>query len=450
MSNDNDIKNNENFNTGKLNTDNDFARSRVPKEDRRSLLSMSVVLIGFCISMAGLYTGAALIGGLNFRQAIIASILGNIILTVYSGLVGSIGAREGVSTSLLTRHSFGMQGSKIISIIFALTLVGWFAYQCGFFGNTIHTMFPNLGIISHPVVAGIWGGILMMFTAFLGFKGLAVLSNIAAPAIILVSGIGLFIASASVGGIEGMSSIAVEGSLSLNAGVTMVVGAFAVGGVIQPDITRYAKKTSHAIIATSIGYIFAHSFVIIAGYVMTLTTEGSDIAVAMLQTVGVFSLIVLIFAQWTTNDNNLYSSSLAFSNVLPISKKKIVLYVGSIATLIGAFGVANYLVGWLVILGTGVPPVAGIIVADYFVFNKSKYEYGLGTKYIDVKVEAFIAWGIALIVGFGVTWGISAINSLVVGFISYILVRKIFSMLNINGNIGETFESESGLTSKKA
>jgi cytosine permease len=101
-------------------------------------------------------------------------------------------------------------------------------------------------------------------------------------------------------------------------------------------------------------------------------------------------------------------------------------------------------------LGTGVPPVAVIIVADYFVFSKSKYEFGLGTKYINVKAEAFIAWGIALVVGFGVTWGISAINSLVVGFMSYILVRKIFSMLNINGNIGETFEAESGLTINKA
>ena len=72
---------------------------------RKSIFNVSLVAIGFCISMAGLFTGAALAAGLNLREAIIASLIGNAILTVYGGLVGAAGAREGVSTAMLARHS---------------------------------------------------------------------------------------------------------------------------------------------------------------------------------------------------------------------------------------------------------------------------------------------------------------------------------------------------------
>lgn len=427
---------------------NDYARSRVPLQKRRSLLSISLVLIGFCISMAGLYTGAAMMGGLNLKGAITAAIVGNIILTVYAGCVGVMGAREGVCTVMLIRHSFGVLGSKIISVIFALTLVGWYGYQCGFFGNTIHAMFPNFGIISEPVVAGIWGGLLMMTTAFLGFKGLSLLSNIAAPAIFLISGIGLAIASAAIGGWDGMMAISPTGNITVGVAITMVVGAFAVGGVIQPDITRYSKNSVHSLIGTAIGYIIAHSFVIIAGYGMCLVSGEGDVAMAMLVTLGAPALLVLILAQWTTNDNNLYSSSLAFSNIIPVPKKKIVLVVGTIATILGAFGLVNYLTNWLIFLGTGVPPVAGIMIADYFIFNKSKYTFGKGTAYKQLSIEAFIAWILAILVGFNVSWGISCINSLVVGFVAYYLLKIIFKAIKLNGDIGQCTEDEEGLTRK--
>ncbi len=424
---------------------NDYARSRVPIAKRRSLLSLSMVLIGFCISMAGLYTGAALMSGLNIKNAIIAAVFGNVILTIYSGFVGVMGSREGVSTSMLIRHSFGSIGSKIISVIFAVTLVGWYGYQCGFFGNTIHAMFPNLGFISEPVVAGIWGGLLMMSTAFIGFKGLSLLSNIAAPAIFIISGIGLAIASAKIGGWNALMALQTGGTITIGAAITMVVGAFAVGGVIQPDVTRYAKNSKDSVIATSIGYIIAHSFVIIAGYTMCLVSGNSDVAAAMLLVLGAPALIVLILAQWTTNDNNLYSSSLAFSNIVPLPKKKIVIIAGVIATILGAFGLVNYLTNWLLFLGTGIPPVAGIMIADYYILNKGKYNFGKGAAYKKISVEAFIAWFLAVIVGFGLKWGISCINSLVVGFAAYYIIKVLFKSLKINGDIGKATENEEGL-----
>ena len=125
---------------------NDYATGRVPADQKKSDWDVAVVTAGFCIAMSGLFTGAAMAAGLNFQQALIAGIIGNLILTVYGTFLGIAGAREGVSTSMLARHSFGRQGSKIVSLVLALTMLGWFSVQVGFFGTTMNAMFSERGI----------------------------------------------------------------------------------------------------------------------------------------------------------------------------------------------------------------------------------------------------------------------------------------------------------------
>lgn len=437
----------ENTNVQTANTqvyENDYAVSRVPKDKRKSFLGVTMVMIGFCISMAGLYTGAALTDGLDLSQAIWAAILGNVILTVYAGLVGIVGAREGMGTALLMRRAFGRFGADIISIVFAATMIGWYAYQCGFFGATINAMFPGGGFITQPVVAGIWGGALMMLTAYRGFKGLEMISSVAAPVILIMSIIGIGVATHNVGGFESLSTLSMgPGAITFSTGVVMVVGAFAVGGVIQPDITRYSKNASHGFIATAIGFIIAHSVVIIAGYIMCKATGSSDIALGMLATLGVPSLIVLILAQWTTNDNNLYSSSLALNNIIPKFKKKhLVLILGTIATLLGAFGLGNYLVVWLTILGTCIPPLAGVVIADYYFLKKRKYDFGKAENSVigGLSIPAMVAWIVATIVGFTVSWGIGCINALVVSFVVYLIIASLCAKSANRGFAGGHYE----------
>lgn len=432
---------------------NDFATVRIPLEKRRSAYSVTMVVVGLIIAMSALYTGASMAGSLSLSQAIGAVVLGNIILTVYGGLLGIIGAREGLAVGFLVRHSFGRWGSNIISAIIAITLSGWFSYQCGFFGQTINAMFPQGGFITHPVVAGIWGGILMMTTAYFGYKGLAVLSSFAAPLIFLLSVVGSSLVISKLGGWEALSTLSESvsgGSVSFNSAVVMVVGAFAVGGVIQPDCTRYSKTAGASVVASIIGFMLAQVVVILAGYIICVGTGIADLARAILSVMMVPSLFLLIFAQWTTNDNNLYSSSLGVTNIFPkLKKRHVVIVLGIIATLIGALGVANYLVTWLIIMGTAIPPVAGIIISDYFVFKKGKYEFGKGTRYGNLSIPAIIAWGAGTVIGFTVVWGIACINALVVSFVVYTIFSTFFKANPDKQYIGGfCLENEYGETKK--
>lgn len=405
---------------------NDYATQRVPMSERKSTLSVSLVVSGFCICMSGLFTGAAMAAGLSLREALIAAFIGNVILSAFGGAVGAAGAREGLSASRLSIYSFGSQGFKIVSLVLALTMGGWFSVQSGFFGITINAMFPNAGFITHPQFAGVWGGLLMLMTAYFGYKGLEVLSKIAIPLIVIISLIGINAAINSAGGWDNVMSITPVGSTTISAGIVLVVGSFAAGASAQADVTRYSKDAKTAWIATIIGFMVANSFIIVAGYLSTLATGMGDLPNAMLHLgLGLPALMVLILAQWTTNDNNLYTSSLGLSNIFRIGRSRIVIIVGVIGSILGGLGVADYFVSWLVVLGIGVPPMAGVIIADYYIIRKQNYKFKDESILPKWNANALLAWLIGCVVGFTVKFGVASLNSLIVTVVAYVIIMKI-------------------------
>ncbi len=423
----------------------DHAVTPVTPAERRSTLDVALVAAGFCICMSGLFTGAAMAAGLNLRQAVLATIVGNLILALYGGLLGAAGAREGVGTAMLSRHSFGRKGSMVIGAVLAITMLGWYSVQVGFFGMTINAMFSNGGFITAPKVAALWGGVLMMITAYYGYKGLSVLSKIAIPAIIVTSIIGIGAAVTQSGGWSRLLAVEPPSEMSISAGIVLAVGSFAAGASAQADITRYAKSSSAAWIATIFGFVVANTFVIIAGSITNLATGSGDLPSAMLSLgLGFPALIVLIAGQWTTNDNNLYTSSLGLSNIFKAKKSRIVLLGGSLATLIGVAGLADYFVSWLILLGVTIPPMAGIIIVDYWIVKKGQYHYGPGTQYSDVYWPAFVAWLLASLVGYYATIGIASLTSLVLGGVFYLAIHYAVKAAKISGAIGSTIEDETG------
>lgn len=267
----------------------------------------------------------------------------------------------------------------------------------------------------------------MLLTAYYGYKGLSVLSKFAVPLITIISIIGAVTSINSAGGWTNVSSIIPQGDTSIGTGIVMVVGSFAAGASAQADITRYSKDAKTGWIATIIGYMIANTFIIIAGYLTTLATGIGDLPKAMLALgLGFPALLILILAQWTTNDNNLYTSSLGLANIFNISKSKITLIIGILGSILGGLGIANYFSGWLNILGIGVPPMAGIIIADYYVVRKQSYRFIKDVKQIpEWNINALTAWILGSIVGFVLKVGIASINSLLVAMLVYLILMKV-------------------------
>lgn len=402
----------------------DYATTRVPQSERRSTANVAFVTAGFCIAMSGLYTGSALAAGLSFRDAIIAALIGNTILALFGGTIGAAGAKEGLSSAKLAAYSFGSQGYKLVSFVLALTMAGWFSVQSGLFGKTMFAMFPGGGILTNPQVAAVWGGLLMLLTAYFGYKGLEILSYVAVPLICILAVVGVARSVGSAGGWDQAMAIVPNGDTTIGAGIVMVVGSFAAGSSAQADIARYAKNAKAAWIGSIVGYLIANSFIIIAGYLTTLTTN-LDLPNALLSLgMGAPALIVLILAQWTTNDNNLYTTSLGFANIFQrIQRKNWVLTIGILGSILAGLGIAEYFTNWLSILGIGIPPMAGIIIADYYWINRDKYQRD-ASSLPAWNLNAVLSWIIASLVGFLVKVGIASINSLLVAMFVYTILMK--------------------------
>jgi len=434
----------------------DYSITSVPKEKRKNTFNISITSCAWIISLSTIFTGGALVSGMSFKNAVLAAVFGMLILAILGFFQGWMGAKYGVSTTMLTRQVFGRYGANLFGVLLALTMgIGWFGYQIAFFGMTIAEMFPEQWF-AEPKVAMLWGGILMILTAFIGYRGLAALSMVAVPLVTFLSIWGLVQAVNYLGSWDALFSSTPTGEpMTIFSGITIVAGNAAAGAIVFADVTRYGKTAAKGGFGASIGYFLGGFFSVIAGAAMAvaaqLPTIGStpNIPAAMSQIgLGFFAFLILVFAQWTTNDNNLYTGSLGLRNVVNIPKTVIVVTLGLIGLAIAIIGIQDYFVPFLNALGTYVPPIAGIMIADHWIVKpkilKKAYQFGEGTEYAKWNIAALSSTVVAGFIGSLVTFGIAAINSIVIGFILYIGVAYILKKLNISFEIGKIIEKPNG------
>ena len=78
------------------------------------------------------------------------------------------------------------------------------------------------------------------------------------------------------------------------------------------------------------------------------------------------------------NDINLYSSSLGLATMINAlfnkvsNRNALVWALGIVGTVLSVVGIINYFTSFLTLLGVAIPPVAGIMVVDYFFLRRSR------------------------------------------------------------------------------
>lgn len=399
--------------------DHDYALTHVHEKEKKGFFSMFVVMLGFTFFSASMLTGGNLGTGLPLKDFFIAVLIGNFILACYTGALAYMGAESGLSMHLLARYSFGEKGSYIASFVTSITQIGWFGVGIAMFAIPI----ANRLNINLYLLVGITG-ILMTATAYFGMKSLTILSAIAVPAIAVLGSTSAFMAADSVGGLQGLMSIEPSNKMTLVTAVTLCVGSFISGGTATPDFARFAKTKKTAVWTTVIAFFIGNSLMFLFGAVGAMVTGNSDIADVMFsQGLVVPAIIVLGLNIWTTNDNSIYTAGLGLSNITKLPKNKLVIACGLIGT-VGAIWLNNNFVGFLNLLNSMLPPVGGILIADYFLINKRKYESIENTKFIDINWIAVAAFISGFVAANFINVGIIAINAIVVTIVVYVVGMK--------------------------
>ncbi len=396
--------------------DVDFADQAVPAESRKSILTMFMVMLGFTFFSASMWVGQELAEGLDFWGFLKSLLLGGAILGVYTGLLGYVGAKTGLSLDLLSRRAFGIKGSYLPSAMISFTQIGWFGVGLAMFAIPVSK--ELLGGSS----AAMWGlvilaGVCMTCSAYFGIDSLTIVSYVAVPLVAVLGTAAMIMAVRQGDGTIIDQFAASSGTLSVIGGAGLVVGSFVSGGTATPNFARFAKDAKSGVVTTVVAFFIGNSLMFFFGAVSSIFVGGNDIFEVMIR-LNLFYLAVLVLGLniWTTNDNALYSAGLGLANIFHQKKKPMVLISGAIGTAAAVWLYYNFC-NWLNILNCTLPPVGIILVLSYFT-NRQVYEE---EKPELPSVNWWAVMGVVLgaVVANVLNWGVASINGMVVAAVCY-------------------------------
>ncbi|MBO6008826.1 MAG: cytosine permease [Ruminobacter sp.] len=396
--------------------DGDYSFEPVPLSARKGFIPLLFVMLGFTFNSTGMNIGAKMGTGADMTEFILALILGGIFLAVFTGLLAFIGSRTGMTFDQLARRSFGKSGSKFPSLIIAITQIGWFGVCSAMFSQPVA---DYLGCSPYIVIA--CAGICMTASAYVGFKGLEIISYIAVPMIIVL---GMWSIHLAMEGTHGFSDMFSRHPVihDLNVLIGMVIGSFISGGCSTPNFTRFAKTAKGAVISTVAAFLLGNSLMLVFGAVGGAVTGKDDIFYVMIAQGLILSAFVVLGANiWTTNDNALYTAGLGLSNIFTVRKKKMVLVGGFVGT-VCAFWLYQNFVSWILILSATLPAIGTIIILDYFCYP---HKYAECAPEPLCQIPALAGTVLGLLAGNFIKYGNSGVNAIVTAAVVWFVCRGV-------------------------
>jgi NCS1 family nucleobase:cation symporter-1 len=390
------------------------------------------VAMSVCIPTYMLASGL-IAGGMSWWQAIGTILLGNLIVLIPMLLNAHAGAKYGIPFPVFVRASFGVRGANIPAVLRALVACGWFGIQTWIGGQAIYSMLRILW----PGAAHLPGGVWICFFAFWalnmaviwrGIETIKFLEGIGAP---FMLGIGLLLLwwiTRQAGGLGPVLSTpskfrsGAEFFRFFIPSLTGMVGFWATVALNIPDFTRYAKSQKAQMLGQALGLPTAMTLYAFIGVAVTsasvvLFGEAIWDPVQLLgrfhhPAVALVALVALAMATLNTNvAANVVSPSNDFSNLNPriISFRTGGLITGFVGVCMMPWKLLSdfsaYIFGWLVGYSGLLGPVAGVMIADYFILRRARlklddlysrdgaYEYDGGVNW-----RAVVALGIGIAV----------------------------------------------------
>jgi cytosine permease len=411
----------------------EHAREPVPESSTVSGFQVGLVCVGIAVTLPGLYTGGELAQGLGLERGILAVLIGAALLSVMSVPAAIVGARTRLSSYMIIEHVFGSVSAKFINFAFGIVLLGWYAVTAELFGRTLHIAMADFGFTRFPE----WLWIVLtssavIATTLFGFKTIDRLALIAVPFLLLFL---IWIVNASLGVKALTELLAMEPTgMTMVEGISVVIGAMIVNVVLMPDLTRYARTQRDCVTAAWLGNgggVTVSTALAMVPALALGTLDAMDYMIALGAT-GI-ALIVLVFATWTTNGVNLYSTGLVTGSALPhAGYAGLVIGCGAVGTVMAVTGVADQLINFLILLGLIVPPVAGVYLSRFFLLGDQDFSQ----QHFDKRGACNWPETLACLLGGSLaTWswvtdfsptGIVPVESLLLTGTLYLLIRKVF------------------------
>ena len=340
--------------------------------------------------------------GMDWKQAVGTVLLGNLIVLVPMLLNAHAGAKYGIPFPVFIRAPFGVRGANLPAILRAIVACGWFGIQAWIGGQAIDSML----IVIWPSLAGnagvLWASFLLfwllnMVVVWRGVESIRHLQAFGAPFMFVMAALLLIWVRMKAGSFGTMLSTPSQFHSTRQflavffPSLTAMVGYWATLALNIPDFTRYSKSQTSQAWGQAFGLPVAMSLYTFVGISVTSASTvlfGHPIW-NPITLIGAFhqpfvafvALIAILIATLNVNIGaNVVSPSNDFSNLYP---RLISFRTGGLIT--GLLGLAMcpwkllatpdaYIFGWLIGYSGLLGPVAGIMVADYFLIRKTELD----------------------------------------------------------------------------
>ncbi len=374
---------------------------------------IAAIWVGMAVCIPTYMLASSLISqGMNWWQALVTILLGNLIVLIPMILNAHVGTKYGVPLPVFLRLSFGIKGAVLASLLRGLVACGWFGIQTWIGGAAIYQLLLIVlpGIAASPFLGNFIGLNLAQAACFMffwfiniwivykGINSIRVLETWSAPFLLLI---GLFLLIWAWQRVGSMGAI-LNASYTLSAnpdvdfwkiffpGLTAMVGFWATLSLNIPDFTRYARSQKDQALGQLIGLpatMVFYSFIGIAVTSATILIYGEaiwDPVILMSKfdspVIIAVSMIGLTIATLSTNiAANVVAPANGFANIAP---KKISFKTGGYIT--GIIGILifpwklladpeGYIFRWLIAYSALLGSLAGIMICDYYLVRKTKY-----------------------------------------------------------------------------
>ena len=428
----------------------------VPKSRRNwTTYNFAALWIGMahCIPTY-LLAGGLVAQGMNWWQALLTIGLGNLIVLIPILLNAHPGTKYGIPFPVLARSSFGTTGANVPAVLRAIVACGWFGIQTYIGGEAMRTFlvaawpsFASLG--GDATLLGLTMPSLITFMIFwviniaiilYGMNAVRVFENWSAP-IIMAMALWLLVwivmRAGGVGSLLDRPSAFADTAAFWKVFVpslTGMIGFWATLSLNIPDFTRFGKGQREQMLGQTLGLpttmVAFSAMAVVITSAAELLLKGVDpktlwdpvvvlsqitsstppagmnepiIATgAMRVTIAVVALLGVAIATISTNiAANVVSPANDFANLAP---RMISFRTGGVIT--GILGIVimpwkllasadTYIFEWLVGYSALLGPIAGIMIADYWIVRKRELDvpdlYRTTGRYAGINWRAMTA-----------------------------------------------------------
>lgn len=412
-----------------MSSSDEFSLCETPRAQRKNFFPITMVLFSFTFFTGTMFAGGKIGMAFQFTDMLWIAIIGNGLLALYAASLGLIAARSGLNTVMMGRFCFGEKGSWLSDFLLGFAELGWYAW-----GTATATLvlfkflpFPQWLLPYSMVLVGF----LFSITAFIGFKGLDFLSRFSVPLMFILLIISIILATSHAGGWKALQSIQPSETMSYATAITIVFGSFASGATQATNWTRFSKTGKSAVNASFFSFALGNGLMIIAGSWCALVYKTSDIVdVMVLQKLGYAALVMLFLNLWTIQGPTIYNVAAASCHLFRFNHRRLMtLIAAGIGSFLALGGMYELLIPFLVLLGSLIPPIGGVIMADYWYHRKGSYPKLSESTNPNFNMIGLTSYGLGALMAYCSPW-IAPVVGIIISTITYCILIEIKNVLH--------------------